>query len=781
VRALQVVLPLARSINRHPMAQKLFSESLQEFSGKIENPQLADSIVGLKQLVGGRNLRFYQWDEHAIALAVRIPVELPPLGNVEGIDIRGREPVLIRVDLKDYPNIPPMVFPDRIDFPKNNLAHLYVAKNGKPPSLCLVKGDIAEWYSNKRLKDLFIRTSNWLRDAATGELTENGEQFDPIRLEGFAGSMIYDYDQIASVVNAKQSYEKGKNFSIALFERVSAGSGIAFKLNQLVTTDNLESSVQDLKKEHEKNDSSSSKKNYHLGYILWSDSEYPHTKYSVHFPENWNSFKEFCAGYGIAVSHIEKQIASNDQNVFVNIPVITAIRRPKKIIGFSSDIEFINFTIRIDTTDVEAGTIVNNVPVLFYKHGQPLSKEKAKQISGGQADLGKYSLVAGCGALGSKVIMHFARSGVTNYILTDPDDLSPHNMVRHALLGYSEGLGKADALKREINAIFPYEKMPMLLSAKISGSGFLEAELNKFFHWILDFTASSAFSQTLVKTSFETTPRIVKSHITDFGNLGVTYFEGKDRNPRLDDLQVMLYAQYKTDPIIVDWLQREADNSLRSNNLSVTVGVGCNSETTVLSDDIVSLHAAYTAGVIKAESKLKQSEEGKVYINQIKSEPYFTNIPKLIHIPPLDVLPSINNPSWQIRMKPGIIEEMKREMGLAMPSETGGVFVGCANYKTKTIHVTDLLKAPGDSKANEVCFFRGVLGLPDTIREINHSTGNQLGYIGEWHTHPFGPNQMSTTDAASIRKFGSEFNILPTPLPVFLMIITPTHILPYVY
>jgi hypothetical protein len=40
---------------------------------------------------------------------------------------------------------------------------------------------------------------------------------------------------------------------------------------------------------------------------------------------------------------------------------------------------------------------------------------------------------------------------------------------------------------------------------------------------------------------------------------------------------------------------------------------------------------------------------------------------------------------------------------------------------------------------------------------------------------------MSSTDAATIRKFKNEFNHLPTPLPVFLMIITPTHILPYVY
>jgi hypothetical protein len=763
------------------MAQKLFSESLQQFSGKIENPLLEESILGLKQLVGSRNLRYYQWGDDAIALSLKVSVDLPPLGNYEGIDIRSREPILIRVDTKNYPSAPPMVFPDRLDFPKNSLAHLYVAKKGNPPGFCLIRGEITEWYSNKRLKDLYIRTSNWLRDAATGELTEDGNQFDPIRLEGYIGTMIYDYDLLAEIVNSKKSFLEGGNFSIALFERIDAGGRFAFKLNRIVTTENLESSVEDLNKEREKSDSTPSKKNYHFGYILWSNDENKYSKYSVHFPDDWNSLKEFCKEYGITQAQVEKQIAENDRNIFVSIPVIVAIRRPKKIIGFSSELEFINFTIRVDTTDVENGSIINNVPVSFFKHAQPVSREKAKQVSGLQVNLENYALVAGCGALGSKIILHFARSGATNYILTDPDELSPHNLVRHSLLGNSEGLGKADALKKEIKAIFPNEPMPLLIAAKSSGAGFLEPELSKFFSWIFDFTASNAFTQSLVRTKFEIAPRIVKASISDFGNLGVTFFEGKNRNPRLDDLEIVLHSQFEKETFIAEWLQREASSTTQQNNLSMIIGVGCNSETTVLADDIVSLHAAYSAGVIKSESQQQQSEDGKIYLNQIKQEPFYVNVPRLITVPPMFVLTAINDASWQIRMRPGIIERMKGEMGIAMPSETGGVFVGRANYKTKTIHVTNLIKAPSDSTANEVCFFRGVEGLPDAIRKINELSGNQLGYIGEWHTHPLGPNQMSLTDAATVRKFKYEFNNLPTPLPVFLMIVTPTHILPYVY
>jgi hypothetical protein len=781
VQVLPVALPLALSINLHPMGQKLFSESLEEFNGQIDNVLLAESIQGLRQLAGGINLKLFQWDDHSIALSIKIPVELPPLGNFEDIDIRDREPILIKVNREDYPNVSPMVFPDRLDFPKDRLAHLYVAKKGKPPGICLVRGDLTEWYANKRLKDLYIRTTNWFRDAACGELTEDGEQFDPVRWEGYLGTMIYDYDRVAMVVNEKHSYQDVVNFAIALFERIDAESGIAFKLNRFVTVDNLESSVQDLKKEREKGDNAPTKKNYHFGYILWSDSGQTYNKYSVNFPDDWDSFKDFCEQYGISLVHLEKQIAENDQNVFVSIPVIVGIRRPRKIIGFSSDIEFFNFTLKVDTADVNSGSIVANVPVAFYKHGQPLSRERAKEISGSQATLGRYTLIAGYGALGSKVVMHFARSGATNYVLTDPDDLLPHNLVRHALLGNSEGLNKAEALKREINAIFPNEKLPLLASGKMSASGLFEPEISKFFNWILDFTASNAFVQALVRTNFASKPRITKANITDFGNLGLVYFEGKDRNPRLDDLQVMLYARYRDEPFIAAWLMREAENSTRSNNLSITTGVGCNSETTILADDVVSLHSAYISGAIKAESKQEQPKEGKIYMIEIKQDPFFSTFTHLLTILPMDVLTAINDPSWEIRMNPDVLEKIKNEMELALPSETGGVFVGCTNYKTKTIHVTDLIKAPPDSTADEVCFFRGVEGLPDAICEINRLTGNQLGYIGEWHSHPFGPNEMSTTDASAVRKFRKEFDNLPNPLPVFLMIVTPIAILPYVF
>jgi hypothetical protein len=760
------------------MAQKLFSDSLTEFTGELINQALAESIRDLKRFLGVKKLILLIWDEQAIAVPLKIPVELPPLGTFQNIDIRSNERVLVVLDLKQYPAVAPKVFPDRLDFPKTKLAHLYVARKGKPPAFCLVRGNLADWYSNKRLKDLYIRISNWLRDAATGELTEDGNQFDPVRLEGYSGTMIYDYDELAQAVNSKQSFFPGSNYTIGLFERNVSDNSLSFKLTKIITPENFNASYDEFKKEREKDSSVTSKKNYHFGYIVWSDEATAFSDYSVTLPDDLITFKHFCATHGIGTESLEKQIAELDPNVFILIPVITAVRRPKKIIGFSGNIEFFNYTLRVDSSDVEDGKI-KNIPVAFYAHSQPLNRQKAKEISGFHAELGTYPLIVGCGALGSKIIMHLARSGVTNYLLADPDELSPHNLVRHVLLGNSEGLGKASALKKEIAAIYPYEKLPLLVAATNAGVNCLTNDLIKLYSWVLDFTASNAFFQTMIQVQFEADTRICRAFITDFGNLGVLYFEGKHRNPRIDDLQIMLYAQFRKLTVVAAWLKREKENE--ATTVTLTVGVGCNSETTVLSDDIVSLHSAYFSCVIKSESKRETANEGRIYLNEIIKEPLFSNATKVLAVPPMVVFSAINDPSWQIRIKPGIIEMMKREMGYAMPSETGGVFVGCCNYKTKTIHIVELIKAPPDSEGNSICFFRGIEGLPETIADVNLLTGNQLGYIGEWHTHPFGPNCLSNVDINTVKKFKTEFERLSTPLPVFLMVLTPTHILPYVF
>lgn len=758
------------------MEVNLFSNSLLPYEGSIENEQLRDSLDQLAE-TNCSPLKILSWDKFRIAIPLSLSVDIPPLGTHNGIDIQKNEPVILVFNLKQYPNTAPLVFTDRLEFPKDKLAHLYIATCGKPPAFCYVRGSRDEWYANKRINDLLIRISNWLRDAATGELTQDGDQFEPIRLEGYEGVVIYDYDLIAKLVVEDHTVFPDEHFAIGLFESSPNGG---FRLVKLLGLSNFKEIVDDFAKDKARSDTDPNRKLYRFGYFLWSQEPNIFESYDISFPETWGEFKNFCSQYKINFEKFEEFYAKFDSSNFVVFPVIIAIKRPKQIIGFSSYIEFLNFRFSINTEDVADDKILDKAKVKLTSHNQPLTTSKARRIAGVEEGQKFSAVVFGCGALGSKIIMHLARSGMSNLMLIDPDDVSPHNMVRHALLPEYEGQNKANALASVINRLFSTENIQVSSLNNPNLIFSIGSEFIKDDDWVLDFTASNSFFTRLVLIDFLNKKNVVSTHISDFGDIGIFLREGNNRNPRIDDLKVILYSQFNSDPEISAWLKREQE-AVNDSNLTVSVGVGCNSETTVLSDEKVSLHAAIFASVIKKENFYFNKENGTVLTSRIQKGYEFGIKTTQLEVQPLDIFQAMNDATWSVRFKCGIVNRIKEEMKIAGTKETGGVFTGVANYKTKTIHVVGLISAPPDSEANSVCFFRGHQGLPDQVSAVVNGSGGQLGYIGEWHSHPKGPNGPSTTDIASVQKFKKEFDLLLTPLPVFLTIVTPDGVLPFVF
>ena len=125
----------------------------------------------------------------------------------------------------------------------------------------------------------------------------------------------------------------------------------------------------------------------------------------------------------------------------------------------------------------------------------------------------------------------------------------------------------------------------------------------------------------------------------------------------------------------------------------INVGVGCNSETTVISDDTISIHSAAFVKVIKAESKMERKSDGVIYLTYLDTNNDFSVRSERKKIKPLRVFKSKKN-GWEVRMKAGLDEVLMSEMGKAMPNETGGVFIGLVNNKKKCIHITDVILAP---------------------------------------------------------------------------------------
>ena len=757
------------------MEVEKYSSTLEPFVGDVANGSLAESLKTIFEKYGA-DIQPLAWDDHNIAVPLILSIDIPPLGNKDNIEIYANEPVLLVFSLSQYPDSAPQVFTDRMNFPKDRLAHLYIAKLGRPPAFCYTRENRDDWYSNKRILDLITRIENWLRDAASGELSLDGDQFDPVRLEGYKGLVIYDYDRIAKLVKDDVTLLPNHHLAVGLFESHPNGG---FRLVKLLSEHNLKTIEQDLITDKAKREDDPNRKRYRFGYFLWASSSAIFDNYNVDMPRNWAEFKSFCNGYGLNYSLIEEVYLNIDTSGFVMFPVVLAISRPRKITGYSSNIEFLNFCFSVDSKEIVNGSFVDSVEVALSSHNQPLTIEKAKQISGVNSDSIFSAAIFGCGALGSKVTMHLARNGITSLMLIDPDEFSTHNLVRHTLLPEYEGQNKASALAGVIERMYPdndiqIEHSPFPILPFAIGSAYFVG-----MQWVLDFTASEAFFLRAITTDAFNGLNVARGHITDFGNLGILSREGINRNPRLDDLRIALYSYYDSIPEVKSWLAREHDSASKT-NITVSIGVGCNSETTVLPDEKVSLHAAAIMGALKKDIG-SDRRNGKILLTQIRDDEEFQVKTIPIEVRPLDIFRAINDAAWSVRFANGIVQGIQQAAKKAGRNETGGVFTGVVNHKTKTIHITGLISAPPDSRGNPICFVRGVQGLPDKVFDVYDGSGGQLGYVGEWHSHPKGPHGLSEIDMDTIRKFKSEFKSLPTPLPVFLTIVLPDMILPFVY
>ena len=70
--------------------------------------------------------------------------------------------------------------------------------------------------------------------------------------------------------------------------------------------------------------------------------------------------------------------------------------------------------------------------------------------------------------------------------------------------------------------------------------------------------------------------------------------------------------------------------------------------------------------------------------------------------------------------------------------------------------------------------------LNKTIEKIKNDTGQILGYVGEWHTHPMNLKTYSGRDYKTMLKLKNIFDTLPDPIPVFILIVTPSKLHPFV-
>jgi hypothetical protein len=521
-----------------------------------------------------------------------------------------------------------------------------------------------------------------------------------------------------------------------------------------------------------------------FGVLVWGPESQRCNDHFGEIPTTLGAFFDWADAYQLPVRAALDAYLKEDLHLFGGIPLTLAIRRPMTVLGATTDIELINFVVHASGDHwPKDGSWDLAAEVSISDHRTPLSPEFARYLSSldKSAETGRI-LLFGAGALGSKVAMHLGRSGQVNLRMIDQANFAPHNVVRHTLGGESVGASKAEGVANAIVKLYAgmddlpvkgeiASALPFLVGDKLS-------ELSDCQH-VIDATASPVVFNALSNASIPTMTRVSRVEIADRGEIGILSVEGEARNPRLDDLQVLLYDSAIDDQLLSKWLtgvQARRDNQIGSGLEEIQIGLSCSSATMRIADEVVSYHAAAMTrrlrGYLTPTISLSAGALFKSFISDDGDARAET-----LHVKPFAIVTARNNSAWQIRFASAVSDEMFSALKRASPSETGGLLVGLINKKRRIVYVTRLLRAPRDSTGTPAAFVRGVFNLPQAIRDIETRSGGLLGYIGEWHTHPEGGADLSPVDEIAVANLRSVLD--PVDIPTLVSIVTPDGIHPH--
>ena len=669
----------------------------------------------------------------------------------------------------------------------NRLPHLYPTEEEEPAHLCIHRGSLDEWFAEHDIVELVHRARAWLRDAARNRLTRGDDGFEPTRILNPTGYIVYDPNEIRHITQEQWSeHLNTARYGLVIYELLARRRDNVFSGREPFAVQLVQPCSDELARQVYATDRNENR--YVLGILTWPAKTNVCADYFGSLPKTLGELSRWAGGLGTYLEKALKKIVKLSQHRDqLLLPVTIVVPRPREVLGSSSNLELINLVLRGHKRLEPSGQQLDlHSPVHPLVHRLPFTNPLARNVSGFEhgEELGAIVLL-GCGAVGSKVALHLAKSGVDTMTLVDSDQISPHNLVRHGLLAESLGMNKAEAVKGAIVGLYGTQKAARIVAMNISAlellTGSHHAVLDQH-TWLIDATASSMVLNALSQTVLPSGLRCCRCEIAAQGRLGFLYVEGSDRNPRLDDLQVAVFDMALEDIALSRWLKAHAQSI--SNDVSgvmeeITVGVSCSSETMRLSDDLVSLHsAAFTTRFRRTVKWVKAASSGHIQISSYDPEGDVTAVVRTYAIDSFEVVRAVGLPEWEIRFKAGLTKELQKMLELASPNETGGLLVGAVNMKWQQIHVVRVLPAPKDSKSCPYAFVRGVTDVPQIIQSISERTGGMLSYVGEWHSHPAGGSEMSAQDLATVKKIKRHLDKIR--LPTYILIVTPNGLHPYV-
>lgn len=406
---------------------------------------------------------------------------------------------------------------------------------------------------------------------------------------------------------------------------------------------------------------------------------------------------------------------------------------------------------QIDVWQVQGGNIV---PVLIpesTRRGeetllQPLnplvafSQVWASALSGLPVTAQQAIAAVGIGALGSQIIMNLLRMGFAPWAVIDKDTLLPHNLARHALEAWAVGSAKADALAAVGAAMLndPHAVAPLVVDVLHPCER--EDDLKQVFGsvpTILEMSASIPVARALA-CDYTSSARRISLFLNPSGTDLVLLAEDTDRIIPLDMLEMQYYRLLVQEESLHGHLQvgGQRQRYARScRDLSVTIP-----------QDLVGLHAgigsrAFRAALAQPAAQISvwQAHPEELTVTRIQESPS----PMVVQ----------HEGDWTILTDAWLTDRLSHQRQERLPNETGGVLIGAIDQERRRIYVVLSLPSPPDSVEWPTLYIRGYHGLRQHVTEVGAITAGQIGYIGEWHSHPQGHGCAPSNDDRQVLRW----------------------------
>jgi hypothetical protein len=642
------------------------------------------------------------------AIEVHFAVSLPGRFNKAGVTDRGVrriEPVRF-VFPPSFPFGRPFI-ELRDDFDRT---FPHINPNAKKVLPCVYAGSLADLLQQPKWFDHILdQTADWLNKAASDDLMNLSQGWEPTRLDRVDGCVWYSDESIKALI--KKEDVTASAFAMWRNDCVLAGA--------LAPTAKWKETDRTLV----------------FGFAPRGDGNVVHEMPSA--VETFSDLHDFALKCGITAMKpvIDESIGDLAANRKPGFLVLLALRRPAHLIGSTSDIEILNYIVKTAPNN-KNGKISMKAPVKQIAHANVCTPELLAKCSGVKLG-GALSIVQiGCGSLGSKIALHIARTGMARFTLVDPGSFLPHNNARHALTNDHGVLSgpKAELLARSMLAMG-------IPATPVSGNILAEPGLLASGRLVIDATASVAVRNFLAITPFS--GRLANASLYGEGRTGVLAIEGDARMPRIDDLICSMFSTALRDDRLRDRLCTEQ-------NQSVQLGQGCDSITVQCPDSRISIVAAGMASCLESMFSSRLPQKGSLRVGHVGADGMSINWTCITEGTPT-ILPAQSDTEWEVRILHSVVSEMEKRAVSASPVETGGALIGHISTTLKCLTITDILPPPPDSIMTETLFVLGVKGLRATVRAIQARTNSELTYIGTWHSHPHGGAASGTDSKTKVR------------------------------